>query len=78
MEHQPEGGDTAEAKPAASPDAVAELGEHHSGQVRIAYRLERAYVDKLLHVNGIGWHYWNGNAARSMIAAQRSAPYSTY
>ena len=43
MEHQSEGGDTANASPGASADAVAELGEHHSGQVRIAYRLARAY-----------------------------------
>lgn len=34
--------------------------EIHSGQVRMAYRLAEAYAGKLLHVHGIGWHYWDG------------------
>ena len=59
MKHQSEGGDTADVKPGASTDAVAELGEHHCGQVRIAYRLARSHADKLLYVNGIGWHFWD-------------------
>lgn len=32
----------------------------HSGQLRIAYRLENSQRDKLLHVYGLGWHYWDG------------------
>ena len=35
-------------------------GEHHSGQVRIAHRLARSHADQLLHVHGVGWHYWDG------------------
>lgn len=35
-------------------------GEQHTGQVRIAYRLRAAYRDRLLHVHGLGWHYWDG------------------
>lgn len=36
-------------------------GERHSGQVRMAYRLAARHRDELLHVNGIGWHYWDGS-----------------
>lgn len=36
-------------------------GESHSGQVRMAYRLASAYVDQLMHVAGIGWHYFDGS-----------------
>jgi len=32
----------------------------HSGQVRMAYRLAGQYIGKLLHVHGLGWHYWDG------------------
>lgn len=34
--------------------------DHHLGQVKMAYRLERTYRDKLLHVHGIGWFRWDG------------------
>jgi putative DNA primase/helicase len=34
--------------------------EEHGGQVRIAYRLGTKYAGKLLHVNEIGWLYWDG------------------
>lgn len=37
-----------------------EVGEKHSGQVRMAYRLARTHRDQLLHVHGIGWHYFDG------------------
>lgn len=37
-----------------------DYGQEHSGQVRMAYRLAAAYRDRLLHVHGIGWHYWDG------------------
>lgn len=39
---------------------VSGSGEQHSGQVRMAYRLAHSHVDQLLHVHGLGWHYWNG------------------
>jgi putative DNA primase/helicase len=35
-------------------------GEARSGQVRTAYRLGRSENGKLLYVNGLGWHCWNG------------------
>jgi len=54
----------------------------HSGQVRIAYRLHHAYNDKLLHVHGLGWHWWDGRrwdyddsgaAHRAVLDVLRSA-----
>ncbi|GGB19472.1 hypothetical protein GCM10011492_06630 [Flexivirga endophytica] len=39
---------------------VASMGEQHSGQVRMAYKLAAAYADRLLYVHGIGWHYYDG------------------
>lgn len=39
---------------------VSGSGEQHSGQVRMAYRLASSHVDRLLHVHGIGWHYFDG------------------
>jgi len=39
---------------------ISGSGEGHTGQVRIAYRLAHSHVDRLLHVHGIGWHYWDG------------------
>lgn len=39
---------------------VSGSGEQHSGQVRMAYRLAHACADELLHVHGLGWHYWDG------------------
>lgn len=56
--------------------------EIHSGQVRMAYRLAEAYAGKLLHVHGIGWHYWDGKrwayddtgaAKRAVVAVLRTA-----
>jgi putative DNA primase/helicase len=41
-------------------DEMADRGEQHTGQVRMAYRLGAANRDQLLHVHGIGWHYWDG------------------
>ncbi|MBT2555837.1 phage/plasmid primase, P4 family [Arthrobacter sp. ISL-5] len=54
----------------------------HRGQARIAYDLAEAYKDKLLHVHGIGWHYWDdscwqedktGRATRAVLAVLRKA-----
>src|SRR5699024_7432170 len=36
------------------------IGEEHSGQARIAYRLAAAYTHRLIYVHGIGWHCWDG------------------
>lgn len=36
-------------------------GEVHSGQVRIAYRLQEMFTGKLLFVEGLGWHAWDGH-----------------
>lgn len=33
----------------------------HRGQARFAYVLADSYADKLMHVHGIGWHYWDGH-----------------
>nr|WP_232535846.1 phage/plasmid primase, P4 family [Mycobacterium intracellulare] len=48
----------------------------------MAYRLAEAYAGKLLHVHGIGWHYWDGKrwayddtgaAKRAVVAVLRTA-----
>jgi len=44
-----------------APLNMAITDDQHSGQVRMAYRLAAEYQDKLLHVHGIGWHYWDGS-----------------
>lgn len=47
---------------AASPEPdhpAAPVSLHH-GQVRFAYRLAELYAGRLLHVHGLGWHYWDG------------------
>jgi len=43
---------------AGAPDAA--VGEVHSGQARMAYRLAEHYAGELLHVHGIGWLTWDG------------------
>ena len=45
----------------ASPDPLAEVVRAHSGQVRFAYRLAQEYGSRLLHVFGLGWHWWDGS-----------------
>ncbi|ADU49179.1 DNA primase family protein [Intrasporangium calvum] len=39
---------------------MSSSGENHTGQVRMAYRLARRYVDRLLYVHGLGWHHFDG------------------
>jgi putative DNA primase/helicase len=39
---------------------VSGSGEHHSGQIRMAFRLAASHVDRLLYVNGLGWHWFDG------------------
>ena len=34
--------------------------DQHSGQVRMAYRLQDEFASSLMHVYGLGWHYWTG------------------
>ena len=77
MEHQSEGGDTAEVNP---PPRRRRRARRSITPARSAWPTDwTRYADKLLHVNGIGWHHWNGKLLRpSMIAAQRNAPYSPY
>ena len=45
---------------ATAQGGMAVRDDHHSGQVRMAYRLAKQCDGKLLHVHGIGWHYWDG------------------
>lgn len=42
------------------PDWVTQGIAEHRGQARFAYRLAEAYTGRLLHVNGLGWHCWDG------------------
>ncbi|WP_235717405.1 DNA primase family protein [Mycolicibacterium goodii] len=44
----------------ADPPPRRQGTEEHSGQVRMAYRLAEQYRNRLLHVHGIGWLYWDG------------------
>lgn len=57
-------------------------GEQHSGQVRMAYRLARSHVHRLLYVHGIGWHVYDstrwaedsrGGAQRAVLEVLREA-----
>jgi len=32
----------------------------HAGQLRMAHYMAKWYGDRLIHVSGIGWHYWDG------------------
>lgn len=44
-------------------DAQGELElpiNQHRGQARFAYRLAQDHAGELLHVFGLGWHYWDG------------------
>ncbi len=62
--------------------AISGSGERHTGQVRMAYRLAHSHVDRLLHVHGIGWHFWDGkrwaeddagHARRAVLEVLRAA-----
>jgi putative DNA primase/helicase len=61
---------------------IAQHGEQHTGQARIAYRLAEAYSDRLMHVYGLGWHVFDGKrwiedhrgeAKRAVLDVLRSA-----
>ncbi|GAA3626068.1 phage/plasmid primase, P4 family [Microbacterium awajiense] len=39
---------------------ISGSGEQHSGQVRMAYRLADSHRDRLMHVHGLGWMYYDG------------------
>lgn len=48
--------------PGAAPAMTATLPDvdtQHRGQARMAYRLEAAYADQLMHVYGLGWFTWD-------------------
>jgi len=50
--------------------------EIHRGQLRIGYRLAVAYQHRLLHVDGLGWHVWDGN--RWAVARKGDAEKAVY
>lgn len=41
--------------PGEGPDRV------FRGQLRMAYRLAAGHADRLMHVHGLGWHWWDAN-----------------
>ncbi|WP_240008924.1 DNA primase family protein [Micrococcus luteus] len=57
-----------------TPPALGRPGERHRGQLRIGYRLAEAYAGRLLYVNGLGWHAWDGRrwAPDETAAAERA------
>lgn len=40
--------------------ALGHSGEQHRGQLRMAHRVAEAYAGRLMFVNGLGWHVWDG------------------
>lgn len=67
---------TGEPMPESDPETL------HRGQVKMAYRLAADYADQLMHVHGVGWHYWDGvrwaedqqgRAKRAVLAVLRKA-----
>lgn len=54
--------------------SVGAIGEQHRGQARMAYRVAAAYPDRLMHVYGLGWHFWDGRrwAEDDVGAAKRA------
>ena len=58
------------------PESVVLVGEriNHSGHLGMAYKMGLQFRDKLLYVNGIGWHRWDGKRwARDGNGAARRA-----
>ena len=54
--------------------SAAQAGEQHRGQLRIAYRLAASHADRLMYVNGLGWHTWDGRRwAKDEKAAAENA-----
>lgn len=62
--------------PGGGPDGV------FRGQLRMAYRLAAGHAGRLMHVHGLGWHWWDGKrwvedrtgrAERGVISVLRSA-----
>ena len=53
---------------------IGRPGEQHRGQLRIAHRLAEAYAGRLMYVNGLGWHVWDGRrwAVDDTAAADRA------
>lgn len=74
VDHITANGDAPSGPDDEPPDPPDVAAANHSGQVRMAYRLARAYKNRLLHVHGIGWHYWDGTRwAEDDIGAARRA-----
>jgi putative DNA primase/helicase len=68
----------AERERAMNPDGTTLTEEAtkvtHSGHLGMAYKVGAQYRDKLLYVNGIGWHRWDGQRwARDGNGAARRA-----
>ncbi|MCV7527634.1 phage/plasmid primase, P4 family [Micrococcus luteus] len=64
-----------------APDLYAEQtpaperpGEQHRGQLRMAHRLAETYAGRLMYVNGMDWHHWDGTrwAPDETAAAERA------
>ncbi len=63
-------------------DDAREHAAVHHGQARFAYRLAASHAGRLLHVYGVGWHWWDGSrwaaddrgeATRAVLDELRSA-----
>ena len=54
------GMDRTEAELDRRPEDDDDLSEECSGQLRMAHRLAVGYRDRLMYVEGIGWHHWDG------------------
>lgn len=54
--------------------AEARPGEQHRGQLRMAHRLAEAHAGRLMYVNGLDWHAWDGSrwAPDETAAAERA------
>ncbi|WP_425308748.1 phage/plasmid primase, P4 family [Ammonicoccus fulvus] len=72
----------AETATVAAPKPALRAEGPHGGQTRFALRLAEAAKDRLIHVHGIGWHWWDGSrwredqhgrAKRSVVNVLRAA-----
>lgn len=52
---------TRSAKAVKKSERLAYLATRHRGQARIAYIVATQNVDRLMHVNGLGWYYFDGS-----------------
>ena len=59
-----------DGKPIDDPD----VDVRHSGHLGMAVKLAERSGNRLLHVHGIGWHYWDGKRWWPTTAARHAAP----